>query len=88
MKIHCNIFPVINAEKGALHAPDFKGKLIRTRKEMLADITKDYNAKAKEKRRRSGNPTNNFSRCSYTNKIIGKREICQIPDSLMVRWYF
>jgi len=46
---------VVNGERAALHAPTFREKMCRTRKELLKDLCEQFPPK-KPKRRRSGNP--------------------------------
>ncbi len=47
---------VINGERGSMHAPDFKGKMMRTRKELLNEITKNFASKGKSKRKADSSP--------------------------------
>lgn len=46
---------MVNGERAALHAPPFREKMSRTRKELLKDLCEQFPPK-KAKRRRSGNP--------------------------------
>jgi hypothetical protein len=39
---------VINSERAALISPDFKGKMVRTNKQLLEDITNTFIEKARE----------------------------------------
>lgn len=48
-KLIKSYFLVINSERAAMYAPDFKGKMIRTNKTLLEDFTKTFITKAKEK---------------------------------------
>jgi hypothetical protein len=41
---------VVNSERAAMYAPDFKGKVLRTNKTLLEDMTKTFVPKAKEAR--------------------------------------
>ena len=41
---------LVNAERAAMHSPDFKGKMLRTAKEMLTDIAKEFGPKGKKKK--------------------------------------
>lgn len=36
---------VLNAERGALHAPVFEAKMVRTRKQLLGDLANDVGYK-------------------------------------------
>ncbi|PRP73579.1 hypothetical protein PROFUN_02588 [Planoprotostelium fungivorum] len=47
--------PVINGERAAMYATDFKTKLIRTNKTLLEEMTKDFIQKSKEKDRQRNN---------------------------------
>jgi hypothetical protein len=47
---------VINSERAAMLSPDFKGKMIRTNKQLLAEITKTFIPRAKERPKRHERP--------------------------------
>ncbi len=49
--IFIHFFLVINSERAAMLGPDFKGKTMRTCKQLLDDMAKEWIPRAKEKRR-------------------------------------
>jgi len=47
---------MINGERAAMYAPDFRGKMIRTNKTLLEDMAKDFIQRAKEKPKPADKP--------------------------------
>jgi len=56
---------LINAERAAMISPDFKGKMIRTNKQLLDDMTTNFIEKANEKK----NELRRFFESNDTNTV-------------------
>jgi len=41
---------LINSERAAMYGPDFKAKMIRTQKQLLEDMSKEYIEKEKDRK--------------------------------------
>jgi hypothetical protein len=61
---------LINSERAAMLSPDFKGKMIRTNKQLLAEITKTFIPRANERTQKSGTRPSSGADIQNSQRVV------------------